>query len=248
MFHFRPGTNDGLIYRGIYEQNEYHLPPSFARTDLIVDVGAHIGFFTSLAVERGAGTVYAVEANAENYLMAKQHLEQFIQQGRVLLQQGAVWRSDEKRAMLHHSGYKCGFDHPHPGIEVNTGAGNVLFGQTGEEVPVIPFDALVWEATQQGTRRVRCLKLDCEGSEWPILCTSQTLHLIDEIKGEYHEIGGAYDSLNPLLLSLPGYKQFTVVELEKILCEHHFTFSHTRATRNDGSPAPRGMFFATKVA
>jgi FkbM family methyltransferase len=245
-FSFRPGTNDILIYEALYKNNEYRLPPTFAPSDLIVDVGAHVGIFSSLALERGAGTVYAVEAHPENYQMAVQHLKTELEQGRVDLRWGAVWRSDERRTVLYHSGYKRGFDHPHQGIEINTGAGHV-FGQIGKEVPVISFDTLLWEATLQGTRRVRFLKLDCEGAEWPIIYTSQLLHLIDEIAGEFHEIGGMYASLNPLLLSLP-YDQFTVVELEKYLSEHHFAFSHNRATRNDGTPAPRGMFFAKKIS
>lgn len=37
------------------------------------------------------------------------------------------------------------------------------------------------------------LKLDCEGSEYPILMTSNRIHLIDEIIGEYHEIGCGRD-------------------------------------------------------
>lgn len=246
QFSFRPGTNDILIYESIYKNNEYNLPQSFAQSDLIIDIGTHIGIFTYIAVERGAGIVYAIEANRENYQRAAHHLANAIARRAVDLRQGAVWRSDEKRTVLYHSGYKHGFDHPHQGIEINTGAGHVL-GLAGEEVPVIPFDSLIWEATQQGTRRVRFLKLDCEGSEWPIIYTSKFLHLIDEIVGEFHEIGGAYDSLNPLLLSLP-YNQFTVVELEKYLGEHHFAFSYNRATRNDGSPARRGMFFAKKVS
>jgi FkbM family methyltransferase len=248
MLYFRPGTNDALIYEGIHMRNEYNLPQSFAPSDLIIDVGAHVGFFTSLALERGAGTVYAVEAHPENYQMAVQHLKTGLGQGRVDLRWGAVWRSDEERTVLHHSGFKHGFNHPHPGIEINTGAGNVIFNETGEEVPTIPFDELLWEATQQGARRVRCLKLDCEGAEWPILLTSKKLDLIDEIVGEFHEIGGAYDTLDPLRLCLPGYERFTVEELEMFLGEHHFTFSHHRATQNDGSPGRRGIFFAKNVS
>ena len=30
------------------------------------------------------------------------------------------------------------------------------------------------------------MKIDCEGSEFPILLTSRLLHLIDNIHGEYH--------------------------------------------------------------
>ena len=248
MFRFRPGTNDRLIYEGIYEQNEYRLPPSFNSLDLIVDIGAHVGFFSALALERGAGVVYAVEAHPENYQLAVQHLKAGLEQGRVEVRWGAVWRSDEERTILYHSGFKRGFDHPHPDIEINTGAGNVIFHQIGEEVPTIPFDELLWEATQQGNRRVRCLKIDCEGAEWPILLTSKKLHLVKEIVGEFHEIGGAYDSLDPLCLRLSGYERFTVEELERFLGDHHFTFSYHRAKRNDGSPAPRGTFFAQNVS
>ena len=246
MFHFRSYTNDKLIYEGIYERNEYRLPPSFNSSDLIVDIGAHVGFFSALALERGVGVVYAVEAHPENYQLAVQHLQAGIEQGYVHLRWGAVWRSDEEGSILHHSGFKHGFDHPHPGVYFNTGAGNVVFNQTGVEVPAIPFDELLWEATQQGNRQVRCLKIDCEGAEWPILLTSKKLHIIDEIVGEYHEIGGNYDSLDPQRLRLAGYEKFTVEELELFLKEQHFTFSHHRATRNDGSPAPRGIFVAKK--
>jgi hypothetical protein len=92
------------------------------------------------------------------------------------------------------------------------------------------------------------LKIDCEGAEWPILLTSKKLHLIEGIVGEFHEIGGAYDSLDPLCLRLPGYERFTIKELELFLGEHHFTISHQRATRNDGSPARRGIFFAQNIS
>jgi hypothetical protein len=54
-------------------------------------------------------------------------------------------------------------------------------------VQKINFDAFVLNITKQGKDRVRFLKLDCEGSEWPILVTSKMLHLVDEIRGEIHE-------------------------------------------------------------
>jgi hypothetical protein len=38
-----------------------------------------------------------------------------------------------------------------------------------------------------GDGPVRLLKLDCEGSEWPILFTSRRLQQVREIVGEYHE-------------------------------------------------------------
>ena len=44
------------------------------------------------------------------------------------------------------------------------------------------------EATRDGTRRIRLLKIDCEGAEYPILLTTTQLHLVDEICGEYHNL------------------------------------------------------------
>ncbi len=46
--------------------------------------------------------------------------------------------------------------------------------------------------------RVRLLKLDCEGSEFPILLTCQLLERVEQILGEYHEMGPAvYARLDP---------------------------------------------------
>ena len=53
-------------------------------------------------------------------------------------------------------------------------------------VPVVAFD----EVMERVEEPVSLVKLDCEGSEWPILLTSQMLHLVDSLCGEYHL--GAY--------------------------------------------------------
>ena len=37
-------------------------------------------------------------------------------------------------------------------------------------------------------QRARLMKIDCEGSEFPILLTSKLLTRVDRIVGEYHEI------------------------------------------------------------
>ncbi len=46
-----------------------------------------------------------------------------------------------------------------------------------------------------GQRRIKLLKLDCEGAEHEIIRTSKLLHLIDEIVGEYHPPGNFDDCL-----------------------------------------------------
>src|SRR5205085_1196267 len=110
--------------------------------------------------------------------------------GYVRLLHAAVWHSDPNDDELRFDGYHA-FTESYPGMEgiVNTGGGSVVWG-LGEPVAKIAFDDLVDLATNRGERRIRLLKLDCEGAEWPILLTSRRLHLIDEIVVEFHELGG----------------------------------------------------------
>ena len=112
----------------------------------------------------------------------------------------AVFRSDAPAVDdLLHSG---------PAFS-NTGGGNVIFGgqlfdsDTQESwisaeadqsrVPAVPLDEVLGRF-----ERVKLLKLDCEGSEYPILLTSTQLPKVERIVGEYHEI---HESAMPLLVA-----------------------------------------------
>src|SRR5262245_62963704 len=53
-FHFRPGTMDRSIYHEVVVENAYRLPPTFRHTDVIVDVGCHIGSFGAACLVRGS--------------------------------------------------------------------------------------------------------------------------------------------------------------------------------------------------
>ena len=135
---------------------------------------------------------------------------------------------------------------------INTGSGSVIWGG-GEPVAKIAFDDIVDRATNRGERRVRLLKLDCEGAEWPILLTSQRLHLIGEICGEFHEIGGALpgDQRGPpggrarLLAGRPT--KFTIDVLVGCLERAGFTVTYRRHMRPTGALEGLGLFFATRA-
>ncbi|MBV9689727.1 MAG: FkbM family methyltransferase [Ktedonobacteraceae bacterium] len=243
-FRFREGTNDRLIFEEIFDRNVYKLPTAFSTSDIIIDIGAHIGFFTYAVMQRGAQCVHAVEAETENYMLAAEHLKEYIDQERVFLIWGAVWRSDRSGEILYHSGHSEQFDWQTGGTLVNTGGGSVTWQARGEAIPVLPFDRLILQATEGGQKRIRLLKIDCEGSEWPILLTSKTLHLVDEITGEFHEMGGEYDTLMPFC-SIPGCEQFTVHELDRFFQKKNFDFSYSRPMQPDGLPSHLGMFTAT---
>jgi FkbM family methyltransferase len=177
----RPGTLDEYIYRQVIEYNEYGLPDSFSADDIVVDVGAHIGLFACAALKRGAGKVYGIEPDLENFEIARRNLKTFFDEGRISLTHGAAWRSDCNEDVLYFQGY------PTMGGRINTGGGRVLDKAGGCPVKKINFDDFLLDITTTGKKKVRFLKLDCEGSEWPILFTSSLLNLVTEISGEIHE-------------------------------------------------------------
>jgi FkbM family methyltransferase len=238
MFAFRPGTCDQNVFRNINEFDEYRLPQCFAAEDVIVDIGAHIGSFTHACLQRGAKHVVAFEPDPENFRLAQANLAEY--GGRVELNPEAVWRSDKEQCSLRHSGY-C-----YEGAELNTGGGDVIFEPTAETdsgcargtvVRGVRFDDVILMLGN-----VRLVKLDCEGSEWPILLTCQVLHRIEALCGEYHEIGGPRDPRPiPVAAEVDGYTQFTVQELRSFL-QQHFHRVHTEVHGRDNL----GLFWAAE--
>jgi FkbM family methyltransferase len=250
---FRPGTMDTLIFRTVVHFNEYQLPSFFEPDDVVIDIGSHIGSFAYAAASRGCHHVYSVEPDAENLKIASENLCSYIANGDIQLLRGAVWRSDTNNDQLCFDGYHV---IPNSYVELagilNTGDGSVIWG-LGDPVEKIAFDDLVDMATKNGQKRIRLLKLDCEGAEWPILLTSQRLHLIDEICGEYHEIGGQYlEIAEGRAVGEPVFRydgaSLTVDLLISCLTEAGFDVNHQRHRRSNGAPEGLGLFFAKRRA
>jgi FkbM family methyltransferase len=249
---FRPGTLDRVIFDGVVALDEYRLPERFEPDDVVVDVGAHIGSFAYAVVLRGGQHVWSIEPDETNCAFAAEHLRPYVDRGYVRLMHAAVWRSDPNEDELRFDGYYA-LPPSYPGMEgiVNTGGGSVVWG-FGEPVPKIAFDEVVDLATNRGERRVRLLKLDCEGAEWPILLTSRRLHLIDEIVGEYHELGGSFVEIgenrpsNAQVFRPDRVAGFTIEELVRFLDDAGFCMTYDRHVRPNGALEGLGYFFATR--
>jgi FkbM family methyltransferase len=233
--------------------NEYRLPGRFAPTDVVIDVGAHIGSFAYAVVMRGGEHVYSIEPDRENCACARENLKPYIERGCVHWMEGAVWRSDSNDDELRLDGYQV-FPPSFGGMAgiLNTGGGSVMWG-AGDPVAKVPLDDVIDLATRHGERRVRLLKLDCEGAEWPALLTSRRLHLIDEIVGEFHEIGGTFVEIgedrrsNTPVFHTDRVARFTIDELVRTLQDEGFHVTHCRHRRPDGALEGLGLFFASRA-
>jgi len=202
-------TWDEAIYDWVVNKNEYGLL-NFDNS-IILDIGAHIGSFAYFAKNRGASRIYCYEASLENFELLKENLQNL---NGIEINYAAVWRSDIAVSNVLFQKYTN---------QLNTGGGGVMF-QTGTPVPAIKFDEIL---CQIGC--IDLLKIDAEGSEFPILFTSKHLYRVKEIVGEYHEIENV-----PECLKIPSHPEFTGFALKAYLSEAGYTVVFQHVAENLG--------------
>jgi FkbM family methyltransferase len=181
------------------------------RGKLVVDVGAHIGAFAILAAEQGASRVLAFEPDAENFRLLSFNASRH---PAIEARRAAVWRSDRHEAVLSWRASSNAR---------NTGGGTVIAGRAIAGVPVDPsvchdVDAVALDAIIDEAGRVGLLKIDAEGSEYPILATSRRLDRVEAIVGEWHDVDGLDASME-----LPGLDAWTGDALMDLLEERGYT-------------------------
>ena len=71
------GIRDLTIWCQVFSGNEYRLPERFSESDLIVDVGAHIGAFARACLDRGAKTVVCYEPHQECFQCLKENVRHY---------------------------------------------------------------------------------------------------------------------------------------------------------------------------
>ncbi len=230
-FQLRPNTSDAITQKHIWQENEYRIPEKLSKKTRIIDVGCHIGLFSYLCWERGARNISAFEPSKENYNLGKLNLADTS----VMLSKKAVWRSDkstqDKLFLTDFSLMKPDGPDPVNQDTVNTGTSSV-FGEGGESVSTIALDEVIGEQT------IDILKLDCEGSEFPILLTSQKLKQVKFITGEYHLL----EQIPPIAL-VDGYHQYTVGTLADLFTSLRFKVEFV-PLKHPLFSATTGNFFA----
>jgi len=203
------------IYQSVYNENEYQID-SCLKSKTVVDIGAHIGSFSILCLDRGAKKVFSYEAEKENFEILKKNA--FIYGNKIETFNRAVWRSDVEEEEIE---FGChGND--------NTGSGNMIFGEHKvEKVKTISLDHVL------SNKKVDLLKLDCEFSEYGIILTSKIVVRVPIIVGEFHEINGLYDNfICPEFAKIGEKDRYTVEDLEEFFVKNNYRFYFRR---NDGA-------------
>ncbi len=175
----RPQTFDRNIFGEIWIKRDYTRPPGFniRAGDIVVDIGAHIGIFSLFAANNGA-RVYSFEPVPENFRLLKRNIQRNGLGGVITAANMAVFsRSGEIELYLDN--HNCG---GHSTYVRN-------FGMPKIRVPCLSLEELV---KNNRIEQIDFLKMDCEGSEYDILCCcpEEVLRKIKRISMEYHTWNG----------------------------------------------------------
>ena len=157
------------------QEDDYHLREmSFAKGDIVVDIGAHIGLFSIYLAKRWPDiTIYAFEPFPTNFRNCMDNLR-LNHVENVVLSPMAVANDNRLMSMT--------VDPQNSG-----GASAVIrvfepFGVVND-IKSVALDEVF---SLRSIERCRLLKIDCEGMEYEILRGATVLNRVDYIAGEFH--------------------------------------------------------------
>lgn len=163
---YRPERGDDGTWCSVVSGSEYG-PVDF-RDRTVLDLGAHIGAFSYLALSSGAKHVVAIEPQPQNFELLERNLSRFA--GRYRLERKAVWFSPGRFKLFGHDyansgGYSLFFSFGGQAVEVET------ISNLGEVFGGVPD----------------IVKIDVEGAEYAVL--GELVRLGPPfIVGEFHNI------------------------------------------------------------
>ncbi len=119
--------------------------------DIVVDVGAHVGVFTRVALDRGAAQVIALEPEPVNAECFRRNFKREVAEGRVLLVEKAAW---SKAGTL-----------PFALGASNSGTSSAVVEEPGATRIKVPADTIDHILEVLEIRKVHFIKMDIEGAE-----------------------------------------------------------------------------------
>jgi FkbM family methyltransferase len=176
----RSASNDAWAVHEIFLRNDYKLSSfSLGNSPLIVDIGGNIGLFAICALQRWpASRILTFEPEPSNFKLLRTNIEKNCFQDRVTAVEMAV-SAEQATVSLHLS-------------PSNVGGHSLVASHQSTRKLAVAATTLTDILQRSGQDRIDLLKLDCEGSEFPILynCPGRTLAKIKNLAIEFHDFSG----------------------------------------------------------
>ena len=224
----RPVSSDSDIWHEVFSCNDYQIP-ELSSSDVVIDVGAHIGAFTCACLARGAQRVIAFEPDASSFLLAGQNIRDYLASHHFarcpVLHNAAVWRSDRQESLQITNARFNSLIHA-----FHHAAQCTLF----HDAHTMPVHSVGLDTVLQPLSEVALLKLDCEGAEWPIIFTSTQLYKVRRLVLEVHSLAWkAAESGREFSSSLfDEFGRYTVEDLKALLRKAGLTCTRERINHN----------------
>lgn len=177
-----------------------HYRPFFPSEAVVIDCGAFCGFFTQLALSRGAGRLIAAEPNPQMANCLRRTFAHEIESGRVTIIEAAVGQTESVTK------FACNAMRPY--------GGSVTSDTDAQDVRCVSLDATV---SQIGISRCDFLKMDIEGFEIQALLGALSMlegFLPSAALAAYHREADA--RMIQAILRSCGYSRITARGLRKI--------------------------------
>ena len=175
MFNLRYNSFDEKIYTEIYVNNSYRILDLSDKN--VIDIGAHIGCFIKNAVEKNAKMVDAYEMCSVSYEQCLKNIRNY---DNVKLSQKVVWSHSGEKIKVPTSIIYSKINEQNI---LNTGGETLMFNieDDYELVDSISLDDIVSQYESIGL-----IKIDCEGSEYPILYNFNNIDKVESFVIEFH--------------------------------------------------------------
>lgn len=196
-FNIRPHTNDQTIFNEVWLHESY-APAGFeiSENDTVIDIGAHIGFFSVFAAVRAKkGKVFSFEPVPSNFEMLEENiklngLDNVVPINKAISSEGGM----REMVLYRESTAAHSFVYTASAVKNRINVETVNLGEFIKE---------------NGIQTVDFLKMDCEGAEYEILfrCPPEVLRVVRKISMEYHEIDASRNLTSlKLFLERAGFR------------------------------------------
>jgi FkbM family methyltransferase len=218
---YRANRREFALLRSIFVSREYAALFPFYEPAVILDVGAHYGYF-SLFASRNAGPearIYAFEPNRHNFARLQQNL--------------AACGAANVRPFHCAIGGAAGRGQLFAGDSVNHSLrGDYRLAGTAGAPEEVEVKTLAQVLDENQIDRVDFLKLDCEGAEYDILeqASPQVLARCETISMEFHDLKDARHTGKTLARLLLGHG-FELSSFEHGPTNMDFNYGKIVATR-----------------
>ena len=157
--------DDDFIFNEVYNKNEYGIE-TFAPDDIVIDIGAHKGYFTKLCMDRGCKNIHSFEPEPQNF------------QGLINTLKDYKHFQAYNVAVLDKKGER--------NLAVARGCNTGLHSFYQPRGIPLPVQTIGLDDILIHFPKVSLIKIDTEGAEFEIIYNSKLLDRVKKIVGEYH--------------------------------------------------------------